>query len=468
MKKGELYALTEALDLQYGPHFRCVDSVATLDDRTVVAELSHPGDPLEGERPTDHGLAFHPGLLDGAFQAALALLARRDGDAGTFVPQGAETIHFFGNEASARRVLITLHHASEESVVADITMFDADGTPLIAIERLRLMPMPSAGRPTIDRHTLLAPQWMPISEPLVPEMAALGEPQTSPLDDLTLRILSNGLREVGKSCGLADGHFSLDLALDRELISEANAEVTASLLVELEFEPTEEDGVLSLSSVDTIETLEAAWREASATWPERGAELSLLAHRIHELPAILAGDENAIAAEAPLTEALRRTGLDHGLGARLAATVAASLPGNPMRLRLRFVGARMAAIMGETLGTLRRMRPDQPIDVQVLAQDGEALVRAQNDLAGFSGVTIVLPDELDTLPPADVVVCMPDFVAADGEDHASRDLAAEFSGCPVGTLVIDAGLADNLVSDFLLGLNGDAPAAHDASIWQLK
>ncbi|MEO0635373.1 MAG: type I polyketide synthase [Pseudomonadota bacterium] len=468
MKKGELYALTEALDLQYGPHFRCVDSVTTLDDRSVVAQLSYPGEPLEGERPTDHGLAFHPGLLDGAFQAALALLARTEGDAGTFVPQGAETIHFFGDEASARRVLVTLHHASEESVVADIAMFDDESAPLVAIDRLRLMPMPSAGRPTVDRQTLLAPQWLPVEPLPLPTEASLGEPQGSPLDELTLRTIAHGFQQVGKASGLSDGHFSLDLAMDREMISEANAEAAASLLVELEFEPTDQDGVLALGGADTVESLEAEWRQAAAEHPERGAELSVLAHRIHQTAAVLAGDERAVAAEAPLTDALRRTGLDHGLGSRLAETIGASLPEHIVRLRLRFAGARMAAIIGQTLGALRRRRPAQCIDVQILAQDGEALIRAQNDLAGFSGVTIVLPEELESLPPADMVVRMPDFVAAEGDDESSRDLAAEFSGCPMGTVVMEAGSLASVTADFLLGLNGEAAAPADSALWRLK
>ncbi|MEM1364892.1 MAG: beta-ketoacyl synthase N-terminal-like domain-containing protein, partial [Pseudomonadota bacterium] len=371
--KGELYSLTEALDLQYGQHFRCVDRVATLDERTVVADLSHPGEPFQDERPTDHGLAFHPGLLDGAFQAALALLAKREGDAGTFVPQGAETIHFFGGEANARRVLVVLHHASEESVVADIVMFAEDGTPLVAIERLRLMPMPSLGRPTITRETLLAPRWLPVEPLAMPSEALLGHAEPSPLDELTTRIVAHGFREIGEATGLSGGHFSLDLALENDLISEVNAEAAANLLVELDFEPTDEDGVLSIAGTDTIEDLRAAWREAAAAHPDRGAELSLLAHRIEANPSVLAGEETTLSAEAPLVDAMRRAGLDAGLGSRLAATLGAALHPYATRARIRFSGGRMTVIIGQVLGALRRQHPAQPLNVQIIAQDAEAV-----------------------------------------------------------------------------------------------
>ncbi|MEO0496025.1 MAG: SDR family NAD(P)-dependent oxidoreductase [Pseudomonadota bacterium] len=467
LAKGQLYALTEALDLQYGPHFRCVDQVATLDERTVVAELSYPGDPLDNERSTDHGLAFHPGLLDGAFQAALALLASGDGDAGTFVPQGAETIHFFGNEAASRRVTVTLHHASEESVVADIALFAEDGAPLVAIERLRLMPMPSAGRPTITRETLLAPRWLPVEPLQRPADDLLGQPQGSPLDGLASRIVSHGLQTIGQASGLEAGLFSLDQALEQNLITEDNAEAAASLLVELDFEPTEDDGVLSLSGESSVDDLRAAWRTAAAAHPDRGAELSLLAHRIEATPDILAGKDAAIAAEAQLVDALRRGGADVGLGGRLAASILSALEGSPKRARLRFSGGRMTIVIGQVLGTLRRARPDQPLDVQIIVQDAEALVRAQSDLAGFSAIKIVLAEEIETLPPADLVVRMPDAVQ-DADEDATPDLSAEFFGCAAGTVVLDAGVPESITETFLLGLHGAMPNDIDASVWQLK
>ncbi|MEN0088078.1 MAG: acyltransferase domain-containing protein, partial [Pseudomonadota bacterium] len=472
LKKDELYALTEALDLQYGPHFRCVDSVATLDECTVVAELSYPGEPLENARSTDHDLAFHPGLLDGAFQAALALLARREGDAGTFVPQGAETIHFFGNEADARRVLVKLHHANEESVVADLAMFSAEGAPLVAIERLRLMPMPSVGRPAITRETLLAPDWLPVTELNTPPSKVLGAPQGSPLDELAARITAFGLQQVGQARGLATGQFSLDQALESELISEANAEAVGDLLIELDIEPTDDDGVLAIAGSDTVEHLRAAWRGAAAAHPDRGGELSLLAHRIEATPAILAGDETAIAAETPLVDALRRSGLDggpHGLGNRLAETLLAALHDRPSRARLRFVGGRMTVVIGQVLGALRRQLAGQPVDVQIIAQDAEAIVRAQGDLAGFAGITLVLPEDIETLPPADLIVRMPDHrVSADEDEGATPDLAAEFSGCASGTPVVEPGVAEGVANTFLLGLHGFKIAGSDAKIWQLK
>ncbi|MEM1365057.1 MAG: SDR family NAD(P)-dependent oxidoreductase [Pseudomonadota bacterium] len=129
----------------------------------------------------------------------------------------------------------------------------------------------------------------------------------------------------------------------------------------------------------------------------------------------------------------------------------------------------MTVIIGQVLGALRRQHPAQPLNVQIIAQDAEAVVRAQADLAGFAGVTIVLPDEVETLPAADIVVRMPDAMSqTDDGEGATPDLAAEFFGCTAGTLVVEPGVMESATQAFLLGLDGAENPAHEAALWQLK
>ncbi|HDS1734775.1 type I polyketide synthase [Pseudomonas sp. BP8] len=128
-------ALTRAVGLNYGPAYQTV-AAAWVEEQRVLAQLTVPS-VIEAELA---GLHLHPALLDGAFQLITELLASRPGrNRGlAFIPVKLGRIAF--TQAGGVPVLAELRQRkrTEHSLLVDITLFDASGAAVLAINDARL------------------------------------------------------------------------------------------------------------------------------------------------------------------------------------------------------------------------------------------------------------------------------------------------------------------------------------------
>jgi acyl transferase domain-containing protein/NADPH:quinone reductase-like Zn-dependent oxidoreductase len=459
-----LYQLTEKLDLQYGPHFRCVQSVRKISEDSVLAELALPEtDPFAEDRETVHKIAFHPGMLDGAFQAALALLAEREGELGTFVPQGAETVHFLGREDQATKALITLRLASSESVVADLVMFDGDGAPVLAMERLRLMPMPSIGRPAITDETVLTASWVPA--PARSDMPALVLAEPAPagediLVDLAKNIALRGMADLGLKVGGEEAFLSIEAAMEAGHIGEEHLAYVLALLSDLsdsDMAVTEDGDLWEFPSVPAKDELSQQWISASKSQSGRVGELALLAHRLDHFAELVSADNSFASGEAPVLASLARGvgSADYAghLSKSLLSWFAELKPSQ--RIAIRFVGAGMSYTIGAVMGAVRRGHADWPIDYQIVSSSGDDTMRAEVDLAGFASVSVLSEDDLPSAAAPDCTILMPDFVSEIDADDVQERLVTVLRGAEKGSELLASMHCDGFLRTMLFGAKSD-------------
>ncbi|MGW8462024.1 SDR family NAD(P)-dependent oxidoreductase [Pseudomonas sp. CLCA07] len=127
-------ALTRAVGLNYGPAYQVVEA-GWIEGNQVLARLTVPA-LIEAELNT---LNLHPALLDGAFQLITQLLSQ---DAGcrkdlAFIPVKLGRICFAAGSLAPCLAQVTLVKRSEHSLLADFTLFDAQGRAVICIKDAR-------------------------------------------------------------------------------------------------------------------------------------------------------------------------------------------------------------------------------------------------------------------------------------------------------------------------------------------
>ena len=126
--------LTQSVGLNYGPAYQAVED-GWIENATVLARLSVP-DSIEAEMGA---LKLHPALLDSAFQLITQLLANEPGlrRGLAFIPVKLGRIAFAVNAGVAVLAKVELVKASEHSLLADFSLFDADGLAVVVIKNAR-------------------------------------------------------------------------------------------------------------------------------------------------------------------------------------------------------------------------------------------------------------------------------------------------------------------------------------------
>ncbi len=136
LSADQFYQHMQQLGLEYGPQFQTIKSLA-YSENEVLAELKVTGD-LRGYR-------LPPPLLDGALHCLAVGLQHDDGDS-LFLPVGIESFEFrgeLGTEVWCHGLLI---EREGQFLTADVTLFDANGTVIARVGKLRVR--------EIDRRTL--------------------------------------------------------------------------------------------------------------------------------------------------------------------------------------------------------------------------------------------------------------------------------------------------------------------------
>lgn len=131
---SEHLALTQVVGLNYGPAYQTIEA-GWIDDNQVLARLTVPS-LIEAELETLH---LHPALLDSAFQLIAQLLSKdaksRKGLA--FIPVKLGRISFASGSQPPCLAQVRLVRRSEHSLLADLTLYDAQGLAVISIKDAR-------------------------------------------------------------------------------------------------------------------------------------------------------------------------------------------------------------------------------------------------------------------------------------------------------------------------------------------
>jgi acyl transferase domain-containing protein/NADPH:quinone reductase-like Zn-dependent oxidoreductase/SAM-dependent methyltransferase/acyl carrier protein len=130
-----LYEAMRKAQLEYGPSFRCVESLR-VDGSTVLATLKIPE--IVQAQTAHYG--FHPAILDACLQALVALTPCWGAAADLWLPQAIGEVFWrkwpqFGSKLTARAVAGS---GDGRDLVGDVRLMDETGEALLDLRRVRL------------------------------------------------------------------------------------------------------------------------------------------------------------------------------------------------------------------------------------------------------------------------------------------------------------------------------------------
>jgi acyl transferase domain-containing protein/acyl carrier protein len=163
--KEKFYADLEALGFKYGPTHRTVEKVRQgTDGRGVPFVIAHLRVP-EPRSPFDSVMALHPGLLDGALQASLAMgtANRTTGTAG--VPFALDSLEMFEPCPSVVVAYIGFQATTTGASKLDVLIVRPDGSVCVRLMGLVCRTLPAASSTvhvaasSKDSGIVVKPRW---------------------------------------------------------------------------------------------------------------------------------------------------------------------------------------------------------------------------------------------------------------------------------------------------------------------
>ncbi|HEY2322106.1 MAG TPA: SDR family NAD(P)-dependent oxidoreductase [Thermoanaerobaculia bacterium] len=195
-----LFAAFEAAGVVLGPYCRGLRRLR-IDGDEAFAELQLPA----GESRSLAHYTLHPTLIDGAFQAAMALLAPSSG--GVLVPASIGAVSVI---APLPAICYAHVHLSGPRSF-DLAFFDEDGAPLASLERFGVSELARAGEPALRFYR---PHWIEVAtgEPLRADGVTLVVRAPDAAFDAPLPLPSLDV-VLGDACGSAGpGQWQIDAA----------------------------------------------------------------------------------------------------------------------------------------------------------------------------------------------------------------------------------------------------------------
>ncbi|WP_053070824.1 type I polyketide synthase [Halomonas sp. PR-M31] len=128
-------ALTQHIGLAYGPAFQTISHGWLEDESTIIGAVDLPA----AIRETQQACLLPPGILDGAFQLFIPLLAQELRQAGglAFVPVRLERLQMRLDAGEPALVRVRLTSRAPHSLCANVELFDAGGQAIAVIESAR-------------------------------------------------------------------------------------------------------------------------------------------------------------------------------------------------------------------------------------------------------------------------------------------------------------------------------------------
>lgn len=185
-------ALTKVVGLDYGPAFQCIDH-GWITGQSVLALLQLPEKVAEDARR----MHLHPAVLDCAFQLIIQLMreqvALQEGI--TYIPVRLGRIVFRTDAARPALAQVNLLRWTEQSLSADVTLFDQEHQVIAVIKEARFRRI-RLQKGASDRLQLLACHWEPM-----PLRATLDQQPLLPLD-----LVQSVFAEVARRVALSGSH----------------------------------------------------------------------------------------------------------------------------------------------------------------------------------------------------------------------------------------------------------------------
>lgn len=141
------YAACASNGLEYGPAFQVLTGM-DIGEGEVLARYRHdtPGRPF----------TLHPGLLDGALQAGVPLLADLSGDGAAFLPAAIGALRVWAEPSPTGAMWVRERSRTLHEVCWDITLADDDGHVIARLDGCRLRRVSGMRRtPVTVHHTQL-------------------------------------------------------------------------------------------------------------------------------------------------------------------------------------------------------------------------------------------------------------------------------------------------------------------------
>jgi acyl transferase domain-containing protein/acyl carrier protein len=203
---GEIYRQLETRGLRYGPWFRTIRSVIRTGDEATVHVRGLPG--LAGVRDD----IAHPTLVDGVFQALIALIPKDDGQA-MYVPSRIGRVRCHAPLQRNAVAHLRVAAAAPGRLLADAIVMDPTGRVALELTGIELRAVANASRAR-DHDALYTPAWQPTSSPgpaRNPGACAIVGAAPAWRDRLRARLTSDGWTVADDLASLAPGGLLLVL-----------------------------------------------------------------------------------------------------------------------------------------------------------------------------------------------------------------------------------------------------------------
>lgn len=127
ISSNTLYERLSAMNLNYGPSFKCVKRAWIIDDKIILAKLEYPLSHQENFQ-----YLMHPGMLDAVFHS---LVASEKADlSAPYVPSHIASINYYGPFQEEIWVYSEITDKTEKSITENIKIFNNKGYILCEIK----------------------------------------------------------------------------------------------------------------------------------------------------------------------------------------------------------------------------------------------------------------------------------------------------------------------------------------------
>ena len=158
--REDFYQLSQQMGFQYGPAFQAIQHVAT-GPGFALAQLQVP-DSVETDLAT---YAFHPTMLDAAFQVLLTATRSLEGAGAStpYLPVSVDCIRVYARPVFQMQALARLIKADERVVVGNVMVVDLEGNLLAEIQGFRAQSLEASMSLAPDRidRGLYELEWQP-------------------------------------------------------------------------------------------------------------------------------------------------------------------------------------------------------------------------------------------------------------------------------------------------------------------
>lgn len=441
----EIYRLTLAHGLDYGPAFRLAETAVLSGEREARLGLLAPA-----ALPKPETFALHPAVADAGFHGLFALLGQRtEPVGGGFLPIRFGAVELHAPAALPVAVRIRVEKGSVRSLVASFEYLDAEGGLVARLSGARFKAVQfhmadadhGLAYRVVPRLLTPAQAGAPVVRPLAALAEELGLVASEDYDPSDAALLADALaRTVAHRtlhAVLGDEPFLLADRVRNGALHESAAPFAAHFLHLLEQHDLahQEDGAWRIADpadgLDPASLVQTLVFEAGA----HGSQATLLARLADDLPALLRGGLPASAGDVfasallagwrhadPAAQALRRACLD--LAARAVADWPRELPLSVLVLGERSIAAarHLDTLLSPYNATLTVGDPS-PATVE----------RLRRNWQGSAQTRFLSPEDGELIEggPYDLVVCCDTL--SDAGDALLKDLAAMLS--PGGQLL---------------------------------